>query len=296
MPDITGNTNAATFSSTGGISRTITNRDAVASNIGQGINGVGPTRVFGTNPNTLASSWRANGIPEGAQPNYDLITVSAQFSEPAPSKDWRVRISCDLIYGKNDFLWPLEQTGGMIFPYLPEIQISHTANYQQMDITHINYPFYAYKNSQADEISINGKFTVQNANDAQYWLASVHFLRSVTKMFFGQGENLGNPPPICTLNGYGDYVFNNVPCVIKSFNVNLPPDVDYIECNAGDYTSVSGQQDAELGGPNVTYVPVFSQIVVNLQPIYSREKIKSFDLKAFANGQMVLGSGNKGFI
>ena len=286
-------TNAATQSTT---NTSINHREAIASNIGQGINGIGSAKVFGTNPDQLASSWRSNGIPAGAEPNYDLITVSAQFSEPAPSKDWRVKISCDLIYSGNDFLWPLEQTGGMIFPYLPEISISHSANYQQMDITHINYPFYAYKNSQADEISINGKFTVQTANDAQYWLASVHFLRSVTKMFFGQGENLGNPPPICTLNGYGDYVFNNVPCVIKSFNVVLPPDVDYIECNSGDYNSEAGAAAAESGGPSVTYVPVFSQIMVNLQPIYSRNKIKSFDLKAFASGQLVLGDDNKGFI
>lgn len=292
MPDYTGNTNAATFAATGGIQETGDHVEAIVDAVGPGINGIQGARVFGTDPNTLASSWRSNGIPAGAEPNYDFISVAAQFSSPAPSKDWRVKISCDLIYGGNDLLWPLEQTGGMIFPYLPSITISHTANYQQMDITHTNYPFYAYKNSQADEITIMGKFTVQNASEAQYWLASVHFLRSVTKMFFGQGENIGNPPPICTLNGYGDFVFNNVSCIIKNFNVNLPPDVDYIESNAGNYSS----QGSENNGPSVTYVPVSSEISVVVQPVYSREKIKSFDLKAFANGQMVLGSDNKGFI
>lgn len=292
MPDVTGNT----VNNLSGIQQTLNNREAVVNSIGPGLSGIQSGRVFGTDPNTLASNWRSNGIPDGAEPNYDFISISAQFSEPAPSKDWRVKISCDLIYGDNNLLWPLEQTGGMIFPYLPSITISHTANYQQMDITHINYPFYAYKNSQADEITIQGKFTVQNASEAQYWIASVHFLRSITKMFFGQGENLGNPPPICTLNGYGDYVFNNVSCIVKNFTVTMPPDVDYIESNAGNYSSAAGEAAAEQNGPNVTYVPVSSDISVVVQPVYSREKIKSFDLKAFANGQMVLGSDNKGFI
>ena len=289
MPDVSGNTQAVTFVNTNGITQTADVTSPVVNSIGDALNnGYNSNNVFGTDPNALASQYRASGIPPGAEPQYDLLTVQAQFSEPASSKDWRVRISCDFIYNGNEILSPLANTGGMIFPYLPSITIGHSANYEQMNITHMNYPFYAYKNSQVDEITINGKFTVQNALDADYWVASVHFLRTVTKMFFGQGDHLGNPPPICTLNGYGDFVFNNVSCVIKNFTVTMPPDVDYMESN----TSPSGGE----AGSSVTYVPVSSEISVVVQPVYSREKIKSFNLMEFAKGNLVLGSDGKGFI
>jgi len=288
MPDVTGNTNATTFINTNGITQTADITRPVVDAIGDSLNGYSGGRVLGTDPNALASQLRSEGIPPGAEPQYDFVTVQAQFSEPAPSKDWRVKISCDFIYSGSQLLAPIADTGGMIFPYLPSIQISHSANYQQMDITHMNYPFYAYKNSQVDEIQITGKFTVQNKAEASYWLASVHFLRTVTKMFFGTGDYLGNPPPICTLNGYGDFVFNNVSCVIKNFSVTMPPDVDYIETNSGGANSEAGS--------SVTYVPVSSEITVTVQPVYSREKIKSFNLMEFAKGNLVLGSDGKGFI
>lgn len=284
MPDIYGNLTNARVLAAGGIGETIGTQDVFVDAIGDSLTGLGSNRVYGDDPNLIASQWRSSGIPDGAEANYDFITVAAQFSEPAPEKDWRVRISCPLITASSQVMAPLGATNGMIFPYLPQITISHSANYQQMDIAHMNYPFYAYKNSQVDEIQISGKFTVQNSAEAQYWLAAVHFLRTVTKMFFGTGQYLGNPPPICTLNGYGDFVYKDVSCIIKNFTVTMPNDVDYIQAGSGS------------AGSSVTYVPVSSDISVTVQPVYSREKIKSFNLMAFANGQLVLGNDGKGFI
>ena len=103
-------------------------------------------------------------------------------------------------------------------------------------------------------------------------------------MFFGQGENLGNPPPICILNGYGDFVYKNVSCVIKNFTVTMPNNVDYIASTTGG------------AGSRVTYVPTASDISVTVQPVYSRTQIKSFNLDAFAKGQLVVGPDGKGFI
>lgn len=285
MPDIYGNQSNAQILTQGGIGETnalLTSYSDVAGDALNGLTGLG--KVYGTDPNALASTIRAQSIPNGAEANYDVLTVTAQFSEPAPSKDWRVRISCPLVTGSSAVMAPLVTTDGMIFPYLPQITMSHTANYQQMDIAHINYPFYAYKNSQVDEIQITGKFTVQDRVEADYWLASVHFLRTVTKMFFGTGQHLGNPPPICILNGYGDFVYKDVSCIIKNFTVTMPNDVDYIQAGQGG------------NGASVTYVPVSSEISVTVQPIYSREKIKSFDLMAFASGQLVLGNDGIGFV
>ena len=49
-------------------------------------------------------------------------------------------------------------------------------------------------------------------------------------MFFGAEEQdyKGNPPPILHLSGYGDHMFDKVPVIVKSFNVELRAGLDYI--------------------------------------------------------------------
>lgn len=275
-----------------GTTQTIDVTGQIVNSIGDALNnGYAQSYVFSTDPNALASSWRSNGIPAGATPTYNTTSVAAQYSTTPEQKDWRVRISCDLFISEaaqGDVLAPLSTTNGMIFPYLPQIVMSHSANYSQMDISHINHPFFAYRNSQVDEISITGKFTVQTQTEAQYWLASVHFLKTITKSFFGTGDNLGNPPPICKLNGYGDFVYNDVSIIVKNFTVTMPNDVDYIAA------SVGGGQGA--AGANITYVPVSSDISVTVQPVYSRTELKTFDLNKFAKGEMLKTSSGSGWI
>lgn len=250
----------------------------------------------GVDPNAVSSSIRSADIPTGAEVEYTADPESAQFSVPAERKDWRIKLSAKSIFDLNSpVLKPIQETNGMIFPYLPYIVMSHSANYQQMDIVHNNFPFYAYKNSQVDEISITGKFTVQNAEEGLYWLASVHFLRVVTKMYFGKGANIGNPPPICTLNGYGDFVYNNVSCIVKNFTVNMADDVDYIAVTLPAAISDSSGPFPSPGN-NITYVPVLSNITVVVQPVYSREKIKKFDLNEFSKGVLIMGQDGKGFL
>ena len=63
------------------------------------------------------------------------------------------------------------------------------------------------------------------------------------------------------LNGYGEYVFKNVPCVVTSFNVDLPQDVDYMKTNIQG--EVEGTPDTAPG----TWVPAQSLMAVTLQPI-----------------------------
>lgn len=246
----------------------------------------------GTNPNTLMSFYRSQGIPPGAEANYYYSDVTAQFSSATKDKDWRVKIAHEMIYKERVFE-PLVGTGGMVFPYLPTITMTHTANYEPISPAHTNYPIMAYKNSQVDDITIQGQFTVQSKEEAQYWLAMMHFLRTVTKMYFGQGPNLGNPPPICTLNGYGDFVYNKVPVVVKTFSINLDKDVDYISVQISP-TGVRAGSGRE--GANVSYVPTMSNVTVTVAPVYSRDKMKSFNLTEFSKGSLVTAPDGKGFI
>jgi len=69
---------------------------------------------------------------------------------------------------------------------------------------------------------------VSDPTEGLYWIAAVHYLRSLTKMFTGLDPKAGNPPPVVKLNGYGQFVFKNVPVVVTAFNTTLPNDCDYI--------------------------------------------------------------------
>jgi hypothetical protein len=231
-------------------------------------------------PNLVLSSYRSYGIPVGAEAEYSYAPTNSRFQISPGQLDWRVSIFSPIIL-EADALSPLIETNGMIFPYLPSISFQSAASYDPIPLTHSNFPFLAYRNSRVDDITITGSFTVQDQNEGVYWLAVMHFLRTVTKMYTGNGPNLGNPPEICTLNGYGDFVFNNVSCVIKQFSINFQKDVDYI--------SVIGQ-----GG--MSYVPTRSEITIVVAPTYSRDKTKTFNLTDFANGQLVSGFDGKGWL
>jgi len=241
------------------------------------------------------------------------ITQSkAKWSGRYNSTDWRVRLQIpnqaqevhEAIMANNDLLAPLVPSRGMFWPLTPTIQIAHQANYNPLAQTHSNYPFQAYQNSQVDSINIIGEFPVQNSEDAKHWVATVNFLRTVTKMFFGKEQPLkGNPPPILHLSGYGDHMFNKVPVVVNSFNVELRQGIDYISTSqVGQGNPQQFDPESEAAGlieatNSQTWAPTLSNISVLITPIYSRDSIKNFSLAEFARGELNgKGEGEIGFI
>lgn len=165
-------------------------------------------------------------------------SVSFQSGNNASTTDdWRIRISlapkANFFYndasGTNALMMPLKNTNGVIFPYTPSITVTHAANYSSTSPTHSNYPLQFYNNSEVSDITISGDFTVQNVEEGQYLMAAIYFFRAATKMFFGSGTNVGNPPPVVFLDGYGQHYFPHVPCVLSNFSHTLSPDVDYME-------------------------------------------------------------------
>jgi len=209
--------------------------------------------------------------------------------------DWRVRVGMLdwSVFSNNKLLAPLiDKTNGVVFPYTPNISVTHNARYQEQSLQHSNYKNYFYEGSDVAAITVTGDFTVQNHDEALYLLATVYFFRSCTKMFFGQDDLAGNPPPLVTLNGYGDYYFPEVPCVITSFQHTLPADVDYLEF----YYSEGGQAYEGSGEVSNTQqqiarLPTTSQITVTLQPVYSRKTVHDrMSLTEFSKGHL-LGRG-----
>ena len=156
----------------------------------------------------------------------------------ATKGDWRVRLGlapgANYLYKaanvKESILAPLAATDGIVFPYTPIINVSYVANYDNTAIQHSNFKVFQYQNSAVEQVSITCDFTAQSTQEANYVLAVIHFLRSVTKMFYGKDSNpiRGTPPPLCYLTGLGQYQFNAHPLLISGFTYNLPNDVDYI--------------------------------------------------------------------
>lgn len=157
-------------------------------------------------------------------------------------KDWRVRLQlspgADYLYkapdGQRGILEPLAESKGIVFPYTPNITVAYSANYDSLSPVHSNYKILQYTGSSVDTISITCDFTAQDTREANYVLAVIHFLRSVTKMWYGQDEfpKPGTPPPLCYLFGMGQFQFNAHPLVITNFTYTLPNDVDYIRAGA----------------------------------------------------------------
>lgn len=184
-------------------------------------------------PGDVASAIRSIDLPAAGEAVGDLLSAVASFGGDANSNDWRVRLSLAnwSSFKSSPVLQPLKDAGGLIFPYTPEITLSSSAKYTSVPTTHTNYTFQAFQNSDPGEISITAPMNVEDATQGLYWIAAVHYLRSLTKMFAGSDPKAGNPPPIVMLNGYGNYVFKNVPCVVTSFSTTLGKDCDYIGVN-----------------------------------------------------------------
>lgn len=286
----------------------------------------GVNKVVSSNP-TLSRLFGA-GLGKGAEANATLNT-RATWSTRNGQTDFRVKVTLptesslnSTFFGgsrqqfknnkqksPNEVLYPLAEEGGVIFPLTPSIIIQHAASYNAMALTHSNYPGYAYAHSEVPSFTITGEFPVQNFEDAQYWVAMLHFFRSVTKMFFGGNDsNKGNPPPILQLNGYGNYVFNNVPVVVTNFNVDMRSDVDYI-CTTQNTRGARSDgvnlqalyNDLNPGiasnpDTNNTWAPALSTVTLQLQPVYSRESVSKFNMKDFVNGRLSGGGNQVGYI
>lgn len=224
------------------------------------------------------------GVRAGAIPQRNPVASATYVADSANDdvEDWRVSISVPSSIMQGEVLSPLLGESGyprMIFPLTPSVLIGHTANYSQITPTHSNYPYQVYENSQVSEYTIVGQFVNENPSDGEYWIACLHFLRTVTKMFYGESEFGGNPPPICRLNGYGKHVLNNIPVVITGFNFDMPNDVDYIQCSVDERSN---------------FVPTQVTMSVNCMPTYSRRSQSGFSLQEFAKGANV--GGSEGYI
>lgn len=275
----------------------VNNIDNAFDNLSQGINKVSRTLnafdAFVDDPFGFVSRQRRGSIPYGAEPIQPVLQSANFLGDNGIGEDWRVRLHLPASpseFSQGPVFAPLRNSNNsLVFPTTPQILVTHSANYSNIQPTHTNYPYPVYQNSQVEDITITGEFPVENEVDGAYWISAVHFMRSVTKMFYGDGSAKGAPPPRIALSGYGDFVFNRTPVIVKMFSVDLPAGVDYIKVPFAE----ANFQNSAAG--TYTYVPTLSTLNITVQPVYSRDKTRQFNLTDYTNGAYI-NTDNGGFI
>lgn len=217
------------------------------------------------------------GVPKGGVPRpIGRPQINATNLQGAPiQEDLRVKIRVPPKYFTKFTSGPQNEIvnlRGIIFPYTPQISYELKADYSPSTPLHSNFPINFYQRSTVGNISIQGKFTVENRTDASLYLATVHLIRSLTRMRSGGAtgdEDSGAPPPVCRLDAYGPMMLKNVPVVISNFRVELPDGVDYFTIP----DSVSG-----VGNNSV---PTVSTIAITCVPMYSRQEMLEFNVTRY---------------
>jgi hypothetical protein len=237
-------------------------QNALAAGVGAVNAGINLASQLSTafNATDVGSAIRAVNLPAAGEAIGDIVSAVGAFGGDANANDWRVRLSLPnwSSFKKSPVLNPLVNAGGLIFPYTPQITIASSAKYNPLPTTHTNFVFQAYQNSDPGTITITAPMNVEDPTQGLYWIAAVHYLRSLTKMFSGNDAKAGNPPPVVMLNGYGNYVFKNVPVVCTNFQTTLDATCDYIGVNVVGSAAgqVAGVADS-IGGLSSTVGDLF---------------------------------------
>jgi len=227
----------------------------------------------------------------------------------------------ELVYGKRgdkeNLLYPLWETDGVMFPYTPMIQVQHAnVGYGQYELPHTNYDYLAYAKTQSPSMTVTGMFGAHTYAEARYMMACLHFFRVVTKSNFGikdaEKDIAGTPPPKLAFSAYGPAMFSRTPVYIRSVAFGLDQDVDYVPCGP-DKSKERAQRQAEYMNTSNTdiplepvsnsglsieemleksYVPlilnIFVELVVTPTPSAMRDQ---FSLEEFRSGKLL----EKGF-
>ena len=229
---------------------------------------------------TVPYGQRDPGVPAGAQravsgaPSIIFTDIKGNKG----NKDLRVKIRVPPKY-LSGLASPLINFQGILFPYTPIISYEVKADYASTTPVHSNFAQYFYKNSSVSPINIQGKFSVENSRDAEIYIATMHLLRTLTRMRYGGATSgdadSGAPPPVCRLDGHGEMMLNNTPVVIASYRVEFQDSIDYFTYKGKTGT---GNQDY---GP--TSVPTVSTISIVCNPVYSRNEMQKFSVTGYLN-------------
>ena len=221
------------------------------------------------------------------------------------AKDYRAKIQpmgqsdrhVAMVLGPNssdNILRPLWKTRGLMFPYTPMIQVQHaTVNYGSYDLAHTNYDYFAYQKTSSPSATVTGVFGAHTQEEAEYMMAAIHFLRTVTKSNFGASDpNRGTPPPKLAFSAYGDAMFNRTPVYIRTVAFGLDQDVDYVPVRQGANTPGFAGFSGSIGSLDDmlknSYVPLVLNLFVDIMVAPNPSKLRDeFNLEEFRKGKLL---------
>ena len=218
------------------------------------------------------------------------------------AKDYRAKIQpmgqsdrhVAMVLGPNssdNILQPLWKTRGLMFPYTPMIQVQHaTVNYGSYDLAHTNYDYFAYQKTSSPSATVTGVFGAHTEEEAEYMMAAIHFLRTVTKSNFGASDpNRGTPPPKLAFSAYGDAMFNRTPVYIRTVAFGLDQDVDYVPVRGISRRAVKTRGRNTLDKMlRDSYVPLVLNLFVDIMVAPNPSKLRDeFNLEQFRKGKLL---------
>jgi hypothetical protein len=244
---------------------------------------------------------------------------------PEVRNDHRIRLSAfdgrlnesakERLYGvsrdpKENILAPLWQTDGVLFPYTPTIQVSQDTTWQTADLEHSNFDILSFQKTSSAQITLTGKFTVQNEREGRYLLAVIHFLRTVSKAYFGaqdiesfapvtgdqtavettdevaektRSDGLaGLPPPVLLFSGYGTMMFNDLRVVVKSHSWAYEETADLVKI----------ELPSDGVSPRTVWLPPMMTINMTLSIQNNTDRVRErFKLDDFRTGALLKTRG-----
>tara|TARA_B110000902_G_scaffold24163_1_gene26677 strand:+ start:2676 stop:3272 length:597 start_codon:yes stop_codon:yes gene_type:complete len=170
----------------------------------------------------------------------------------------------------------LRDTQGIVFANQPDIVFNQSVNYTAYNLTHTNYSIQSYAGTPSPTIQLTAQFSNVTQEEHLYTQGVIHFLRSVTKMFYGLNDvdkspTAGTPPPVLRFSSFGSNQFNNIPVVVGNVSIPYQSDTDLVE--------VGGQA-----------LPALQTIALDLLITQNPAKQKrDFSKHAFINGKSYAG-------
>jgi hypothetical protein len=116
---------------------------------------------------------------------------------------------------------------------------------------------------------------------------------------------VGAPPPILLLSGYGRYMYNDIPVIMKSYQISMPNDVDYIQVPVNSATDIYNftekgtreffnqlRSTGFMNADNEVWVPQKVSVTLQLEEQPTSDYMtKQFNLNDYKSGKLLRKGG-----
>ncbi len=202
-------------------------------------------------------------------------------------------------------LWPIMQTGGLIFPFTPSIAEGINVKYNAMEMVHSNEAYHVYQATENVHITLsNCTWVCDTFANAVYTLSVLHFLRTYSFMDFGKARTAGGirgrPPSPMWFSAFGNYAYNQVPVLLQRADWTMPDDVDYVGVPEPGSPGWNSCQLVSTGSPSatgsVTWLPLkFIVSSISLIVQHSPRYWINWSLEDYRSGTMLDRTPNRSF-